>query len=75
MLLLLRTCWLLSHTLSDESVGREDIGHWVGSTLAQTRPQASEIRPTAVRAGTAIIVLHLHAEPRATISARRYRYT
>jgi hypothetical protein len=38
--------------------------HWVGSTLAQTRPPESEIRPflgtwTAVHAGTPIIVLHL----------------
>jgi len=42
-------------------------GHWVGSTLAQTRPQTSDIRPfigtwTAVHAGTPIIVLHLHSE-------------
>jgi hypothetical protein len=42
-------------------------GHWVGSTLAQTRLPESEIRPfvgtwTAVHAGTPIIVLHLHSE-------------
>ena len=42
-------------------------GHWVGSTLAQTRPPESEIRPfigtwKAVHAGTPIIVLHLHSE-------------
>ena len=42
-------------------------GHWVGSTLAQTRPPETEIRPfigtwTAVHAGTPIIVLHLRSE-------------
>jgi hypothetical protein len=42
-------------------------GHWVGSTLAQTRPPESEVRPfigtwTAVHAGTPIIVLHLRSE-------------
>jgi hypothetical protein len=42
-------------------------GHWVGSTLAQTRPPESEIRPfigtwTAFHTGTPIIVLHLRSE-------------
>jgi hypothetical protein len=42
-------------------------GRWVSSTLAQTRPPESEIRPfigtwTAVHAGTPIIVLHLRSE-------------
>jgi hypothetical protein len=42
-------------------------GHWAGSTLAQTRPPESEIRPfigtrTAVHAGTPIIVLHLRTQ-------------
>jgi len=42
-------------------------GQWVGSTLAQTRPPESEIRPfigtwTAVHAGTPIIVLHLRSQ-------------
>jgi len=41
-------------------------GHWAGSTVAQTRPPESEIRPfigtwTAVHAGTPIIVLHLRS--------------
>jgi hypothetical protein len=42
-------------------------GHWLGSTLAQTKLSESEIRPflgtwTAVHAGTSIIVLHLNSE-------------
>ena len=63
----IRLFWRIAGVIALTVTALVFAGVWVSSTLAQTRPQASEFRPfigtwTAVHAGTPIIVLRLHSE-------------